>query len=268
VTDTSPSRDRLYQRFDAVERQLEASLDAVRADLDHSGNKGAALESALRAFLASHLSARFSVGQGEVYDSHGGRSPQVDVIVNTDDQPFVFAPEDVGSYMYEGVVAIGESKARLTSQEIDDAATKAEKFRRLRHSGTDMALRFGVNVSDSERFWVSPPTFLFAYETSMSADSVKSKLESLPDVPAENQVGRLPPLDAVFALGLGAFINLGDGKGQLAALDPVSEQYLQGWTYFGQGPTLAHMFMWLHSAMPRHVRFQSIAVPYFADVRT
>jgi hypothetical protein len=81
-------RSAVSHAIDALEGQLRAQLDHARAQLEHMGNRGSAAEDAFRDFLARHLPRRFDVGHGEVVDTHGARSGQVDVIVSNEDQPF------------------------------------------------------------------------------------------------------------------------------------------------------------------------------------
>ncbi len=56
--------------------------------MEHKGNRGSGAEDAFRDFLSRHLPRRFDVGHGEVVDTHGARSGQVDVLIINEDQPF------------------------------------------------------------------------------------------------------------------------------------------------------------------------------------
>src|SRR4051794_22005754 len=86
----------------AQERVLAAALAYSRAVYEHMGNRGTSVEGAFRDFLSRHLSRSFSVGTGEVIDSHGKRSGQVDVAILNSDQPFISPMNEPGLYIVEG----------------------------------------------------------------------------------------------------------------------------------------------------------------------
>ncbi len=66
------------------------------------------------------------------------------------------------------------------------------------------------NPSDLKRFYEHPPFFLFCYESQLSLDKIKQNIEAFV---AEKSIDNLQVLDAVFVLGKGWIINLGDGQG-------------------------------------------------------
>ncbi len=65
--------------FSSVETQMRGKLAEIRAKYSHRGNKGTVAEQAIRGFLKEYLPKSFSVGQGEVIDTKGSRSGQVDL---------------------------------------------------------------------------------------------------------------------------------------------------------------------------------------------
>jgi hypothetical protein len=105
---------RLAEVLRAREQQLTAGLGATRAEFDHTGNRGIAAETAVRDFLSHHLTRHLDVGDGEVIDSFGNRSRQMDVVITTEDQPFRQAPSEPGLCVIEGVYAVAEVKSNLT----------------------------------------------------------------------------------------------------------------------------------------------------------
>lgn len=186
----------------AKEAELRAKLLAARARLQHRGNRGDAAEVAVRELLSDHLSRRFDVGQGEIIDTNGTRSRQMDVVVATDDHPFRVPASDPGLYIVEGVYAAGEIKTALTTTELDDVFLKARSVKELQKAHVAGAMVF-ANSAEHTR-WVEgpPPFFAFAYESKIAVDTL---LRMLTD---DGQ-----PLDALFVLGSGAAINFDDGTG-------------------------------------------------------
>lgn len=260
-----PAHDQTGQLHGAVlqwHRRLTASLDETRARLSHSGNKGDANESAFRTFLRSHLSPKYQIGQGEVIDSRGERSRQVDVAIADDEQPLPVtdSPELL---IVEGITAAGEVKTRLTTKELSNCVEGGRAFKTLEpvlgkyEALAGATLRSGEPNSDLVRFYHRRPFFVFAYETAVSLDRLVDTLRSS-ESPHE-----VPPIDAVFLLDKGFALNLWDGKGQLAFLDPATGTRMEGWVVFKEPKySLTFLLFWLHFAMPRFGMRSSAILTY------
>lgn len=154
---------------------LRAQLDAVRAQLHHSGNKGASAEAAFREALARFLPRRLQLGTGEVIDTHGRRSPQCDVIIATDHHPNWFTRDDPALFLIEAVAGVGEVKSVLTSAHLASAIANTRSFRELQPDwgGHTEIVSSG---SDADRFYRSPPFFLFAYESQVTLETITEHL--------------------------------------------------------------------------------------------
>lgn len=252
---------RLRSAFGAQEQILGAALAKARADFDHRGVKGDAVEEAVRAFLRAHLPRRYDVGKGEVIDRFGHRTSQLDVIVLNDEQPFVHPEGTSGVYLAEGVSAVGEVKTRLDKTALDDILSKGERIRQLRLSYSK-GDQIYTNESDRKRFISSLPYFAVAMEAHMSGDAILAQLMAADDADSPEDAGvKLPKLDALFILGLGTVINFGDGQGSFRFIRSDGE-LVPGWIPFPEDDVLVTMFTWLHAVMPRVLRHNSIGVQY------
>lgn len=89
---------RIADAFKAQEKMLRAALDYARAMYEHRGNRGASVEVAFREFLGRHIPRNLTVGTGEVIDSYGSRSGQIDVVIANEDQPLVSPPHEPGLF--------------------------------------------------------------------------------------------------------------------------------------------------------------------------
>jgi hypothetical protein len=244
---------------------LRSALESARKLFDHPGNKGDAVEQAVRSFLNRHLPTRLQIGHGEVIDRFGARSSQLDVIVLNEDQPFNYGPENPAMYVVEGVSAVGEVKSVMGTGELADIVRKGVRFRKLQGTTSGGSALRMTNPSDARRFYVSAPFFAVAVESSMRAESIFQTLLDTAEVPSpEPGGGTLPPVDALFVLNRGVFINFGDGQGAFTSFDPGSGRYQEGWVFHGDQNVLVSLFTWLHATMPRVQRFSSVLVPYFA----
>jgi hypothetical protein len=188
----------------------------------------------------------------------------MDVLILTEDQPFVHGPDTPGLYLVEGVSAAGELKSSMGTKELRDALAKGQKFRTLRSTYSRGDTRQPPSQSDARRFYASAPYFCLALETKVAPRTILDILEATPNVPSpEPDGGTLPALDALFTLDSGVFINFGDGEGAFAFVKP-NGTYYSGWVYLGVNEPLVQLFTWLHSVMPRITRSSSIALPYMS----
>lgn len=260
--------DRIRAALHADEQVLVSALARARASLDHRGNRGGEVELAVRTFLRGHLPRKFDVGTGEVIDHFGHRSSQLDVIVLNDDQPFTYGLEQNGMYLAEGVSAVGEVKSILDGSQLEDILAKGAIIRQLRPEplAGDMVQS---NPSDLARFYSSYPYFALALESRLSGQTILERLVASDLVPSPSEPGAtLPRLDALFAVGVGAFVNFGDGQGAYQyRVGPDHETSLPGWVWVSPDDALVELFAWLNTVVPRFQRWGSIATPYLVGSR-
>lgn len=247
----------LKNKIAAVEVQMKAKLEEARATFAQAGDKGTSVEDSFRIFLRQYLPRRLEVGNGEIIDRKGRRSKQTDVVVVTEDHPFTFTPDLPGLFFIEGVCAVGEVKATLTSTELKGALENSRKFKQLEIKPGEASLA-SANLSDLERFYKCPPWFLVAFESQLTLSHIKTEIE---EFKSQNSVESNKLVDAVFVLGHGWVINFGDGKGsfQFRTPDGIS---LEGWTWRDSGSVLFDLLGWLSVVMPRMIRFEPILPKY------
>jgi len=90
--------------------EMTLSLARTRTALSHSLSKGEAAEETVRKFFARYLPPSLGVTKGQVIDSLGWRTKQLDVIVyDMDRTPILFSSdEDHRLVPSEGVLAVVE----------------------------------------------------------------------------------------------------------------------------------------------------------------
>lgn len=253
----------------AQESILRANLQQSRALFDHMGNRGTSVESAVREFLSKHTARHLTIGTGEVIDSAGTRSGQVDVVIANSDQPLLSPMHEPGLYLVEGVAAAGEVKSKLTTQQLENAIAAGIKFKALQnsHNAGDMIL---TNPVDRQRFYECPPFFVIAMESDVAVDRLLLRLHQATlteyrrprDAPSgEHSHVIIPPVDGVFILGKGSATFYVDGSAlQMRYVD--GRQHI-GWA-FDHSPdmALAKFMFWLNGSMPRVLRFSPIVMNY------
>lgn len=260
------------QRFQAFEEELKASLLKARASFQHAGIKGSEVEATFRTFLSQHLPRRLTVGTGEIIDHQLNRSPQMDVVISNEDQPFRSEQDTPGMMVIEGVAASCEVKTTLTTSNLIDCIEKGHKLKKLRnkHLEGDQIM---TNNTDRVRFYNQPPYFAVCFENNVSIDTVGKTLAQTHPVEVTDSIA-IPAIDAVFILGEGAWINYGDATGSLRVMwgeegrERTNSTFAQGWTWLPSNYVLVDLLLWLHASMPKVVRFTPIAAGYLSATIT
>jgi hypothetical protein len=242
----------LKAKLAAIEAKLAASLEEVRAELNHKGNKGSKIEQELRIFLKEHLPRTYSCGQGEIIDLSGATSKQTDIIITNEYHPFIYQENTPGLYLIEGVSAVGEVKSILDKSALETTIASATVLRGLKNDPGQGTTR-RISAGDA-KFFDSPPFFLFAFETALSLETIDECLK-------ENLTKHGRTIDAVFILKKGHAVDFGDGKGALTV--PRSDgTNVTGWLTRKDENVLLHFLGWLHACMPLTQRVIPILPPY------
>lgn len=106
-------RDLLMSNAERMRVELELQL------IQHPGDLGRDREKVIRAFLRKHLSKRFTVSTGFVFDANGKVSKQIDVIIaDALVCPVFRTAGGVRFFPCEAVVAAGQVKSSMTSESV------------------------------------------------------------------------------------------------------------------------------------------------------
>lgn len=193
------------------ETRMNLDIEDIRTRYNHNGDRGTAAENLLGDFLKRYLPPENRMGSGEIVDTRGNTSTQLDIIITNPYHPYLNNLDGPEMFIIEGVGAVGEVKMALTTADIDVAIQSCMRYKRLKPVIQKGAMAFS-NPSDTKRFIERRPYFIFAFESRTPIESIKNKLEEY------YQVNRTPifeQIDGVFCLDRGSIINFGDGNGSL-----------------------------------------------------
>jgi hypothetical protein len=241
------------------EEQLRSNLEEARATFSHQGDKGDHVEGAARQFLRDHIPRRYGIGEGEVIDTQGQRSGQLDVVISDEQQPFSFPEGSPGLYLVEGVAAVADVKSVLSTTELEDVVGKAHLFKKLGKLQTVGELAFGRSPA-TDRFYHHPPFFVIAFDNNVQPQTIVNRLRN-------SDLGNNAPysgVDALFVLGQGWAINFSDGNDQLQIKSPEGN-FLNGWAWSPSDTVLADLLLWLASTERRSIRPVSPIVSYLSE---
>jgi hypothetical protein len=196
--------------FSEVAAQMTARFTKSRAALDHSGLKGRANEEVVREFLRDHLPRQLDVYSGQIIDTLGRQSREMDVIISDSLKTPVFY-DDGGSRVVpvEPVYSIVEVKAHLDTEELQRSILNMKSVKRLSKEAyyrqTGPVQHTTTMFGDEWDIW--PLTyFIFAFE-SIDLNLLTEKLHEHNDAGA-------PPLservDMICVLDKGIVCNRSD----------------------------------------------------------
>lgn len=153
------------QYWTGVASQLQVEANVFNRLIGHNGEMGRANEIALSQLVTSLLPSSVGIGTGIVFDSKGGRSKQMDLIVfERASQPQIMAQSTQLLFPVETVHAVVEVKTTVDSEAIVDAGKKAESLRLLQPTDDSPIPLFGF----------------FGYACSNAPSARAQELNSLP----------------------------------------------------------------------------------------
>jgi len=254
------SREMLIQKLSIIQKQFQLKLDEIRKTHQHKGNKGSNVEQIIRDFLKVYFPSDNRIGQGEIIDSDGGISSQIDVIMTNQYHPHINDLTQPSLYFIEGIACAGEVKSILTSDDLKTILSNC-----LRYKNLNLRLSKGMMIhsspSDTKRFIEKRPYFLFAFESQLTLNTV---FESISEFNNQNCPEIRQQIDGVFLLDRGAIINFGDGQGSFQFRDP------QGKSIPGLimrpleiEPNLLFSFVsWISAVIQRFTIYDNILIHY------
>jgi hypothetical protein len=197
-----PNRIRLNDVMRQAEQQLWVSFAATSAAFSNSSIKGTGREGAVAKFLEDRLPVRFGVATGEVFDSQGRHTRQLDVIIYDRLNGAPLHTDETNALLpAEALLATIEVKSKLTEPEFGLALENADRVRRLRPNGKRFAepRRRGDGLDGTIRCL----TTVFAYQSSLTEiDWLEKEWQRMRDVSSEKGIS-LSSIDRLVVLDRG-----------------------------------------------------------------
>lgn len=225
---------------------LSKQFELVRAKFSHSGNKGANVEEIVRSFLSEALPNNFSVGHGEIVDSFGERTGEVDLVVFKNDlQPFVSDCRLPNIFIIEAVMAIGEVKSILDAEKLKAVVESCKKCKHLVIKPNKGDQKF-TNEEDAQRFYDRRAYFLYSFDTKMDIQTLIDRLNEL-----QINLDISQQIDAIFMHDKGVIVNFGSGRGAFQRRN--GEAALStGYVYIAREDMVTYWLVaWLMAIMPQ-----------------
>jgi len=202
---------KVEEKLNRFHKELESKFEDIREQFEHSGSKGTNGENIVRDFLKYYFSPQYQFGNGEVIDSKGNQSGQIDIVFTNKYHPCISDYNKPSIFFIEGVSCCCEVKFLLTSSELNKSLRNCEKFKALEPK-LDGITTTCTNKEDLKRFVHKRPYFLFCYESQLTLDTVNKNItnySSQHNLEIESQI------DGIFLMDRGSIYNLGNGQGSL-----------------------------------------------------
>lgn len=209
-------------RHSAEKMRLE--WKTIRAALEQSGDKGTALEKTVIEFLRPYIPKNLGITSGEIADSDGNSTKQMDVIIYDETKaPLLYDVGDIRVIPIECVYAVIEVKANIASQDdVDDIFEKMSSVKRLQKTAY-YPDKSGIihSVSIYGKDWIIWPVHFFAFAMdSMNIDTLADKIDQK-HKQEKSEVDKR--IDAVCVLEKGIIFNKLSGGTYNALPEPNSE---------------------------------------------
>lgn len=194
----------------SISQVLKSSFDVSNSIANHAGILGDARESFIRDILKRFLPNNILIGSGQVVDSQGNKSKQIDIIIYRNDFPILrtFGSSDV--YLIEGVIATIEVKSQLNEETLYQALENGKSVRNLIPSFLKESLDHYSNAlysldvdklsptqQNSLMGMILPATYIYSYKgyTKSSLQTLKNSINNwhnYPDQCGEQDVMVMP----------------------------------------------------------------------------
>jgi len=196
------------QLFAASASKLKADLDQARAAVAHSGLKGTLNETAFANWLRQYLPRTLEVSAGEIIDSVGSRSRQIDVaIYDAASTPRFLSRDQISVIPVEPVFAVIEVKTYLNKLEMGNAFENMNAVKRLQklafHQTINNTIIKNTTIYGIEQSIWPLQFYIFAYES----DGLDTLLSHVARLNASQPLSR--QIDCVCVLDKGLLVHAG-----------------------------------------------------------
>lgn len=159
-----------YLKLRSAALRLES--ESIRQIFQNSTNKGSGFEDILREQISTFLPPHWRVTHGEIVDSVGNQTGQIDIAIVNELHPRGYTNNRPEIVMYDATVAIGEAKLLLTTKELDSAYKIAQQISKLAlHQDNNNPL--SSEIRDTLTF---PPFLLIALRSNVSSAALAERL--------------------------------------------------------------------------------------------
>jgi len=243
-----------------IRELIRAASDRMQVDFELSRKKfgspvdiGTDRVNILKDFLAKYLPRSFGFGNGEIIDTYGNKSGQVDIILCNQYHPFTYNEEGLGLFLAEGVDWAIEVKSNLTT-ELKQGMLQVKRTKGLKKKPLKGDMAYS---SSSVLHRNQIPCLLFGYQ----ASSIGTLRDNIKHLALEMQLSNEEIPDAVVVLNQGIVFNISEENSFTIEVAGKKKYGIVGVEL--KEDTLFQVLIFLSEHMPRMI-YQSPIISRYA----
>ena len=183
--------ERLSAIFQAEADRLKSDIKKAEGEFNHNTLKGSTAEQVAQDFLRRYFPPEYGFGKGQIIDSTGSDSKEIDIAICNPSHPFTYEREGRGIFFIETVDAVIEVKSTLGDIEgiIDHCRSVRNLSPKSKYGGNHLSKKSMDRIRRT-------PYAVFSFGTDYKLGTIKRKLEEL-------QEEEYNYIDLVYVLGKG-----------------------------------------------------------------
>lgn len=162
--------ERLSSIFEAEKERLRAEIKRATGGYDHGGLTGISGERIAKGLIRRYLPSQYGFAKGEIMDSEGETSREVDIAVCNPSHPMTYRQDGHGLFFIETVDAVIEIKTT-----IQDINSLMEKCKSVRNRVVSYRQEDSISIDMLDRIEYTPYA-VFAYDSDLSIDTIRERL--------------------------------------------------------------------------------------------
>lgn len=174
MTTDNPFPDRLNKLFQAEKDILLSEIRRAGGEFTHGGLKGTSGEQIAKNFLRRYIPSSYGFANGQIIDSKGNISKEVDVAVCNPSHPLTYEPNGQGVFFIESVDAVIEVKSKITN--LDALKDHCKSVRDCRPDNYFLGMQQTAAVP-FDRIDKTPYA-VFAFESRYKLDTIVDRLNT------------------------------------------------------------------------------------------
>lgn len=246
------------EKIKIIQKIMNNKLSEIRTSFRNSTDKGENAEEILSSFIHDYIPPVYRIGRGEIIDSFGNQSKQIDIIITNQYHPFISDYIRPSTFFIEGVACCGEVKMSLTNTHLVEGLNNCKSLKKIipKHI---KGMQISATKSDIKRYLDRKPYFLFAYNSELKIETVLERTLNF-----NKQCSETEQIDAIFLLDKGSIINFGDGHGLLKFGKIINKESVSGYHISNRNSesVLYDFLTWLSVSIQNPIIYQSILINY------
>lgn len=189
---------------------MQGDFELFRKKFGSPTDIGADRVNVLRDFLSMYLPRCYGLGNGEIIDTHGSRSGQVDIIVCNQFHPYTYNQEGLGLFLAEGVDWAIEVKSNLATK-LEEGMLQIKRIKALRKQPVRGEIP-SPRPDVIERMNIS--CLLFGYDS----PSIATLRKNIKRIASNRGISEHDLPNAVVALNKGLVLNIPRGDSRMGIM--------------------------------------------------